>query len=294
MPPESTEELTSAETHRTLTGWLPEDEGIQLLLGRVPTPADDVAAIRRQLSDRRAAVADREPYGASDPMVEPEGRSGLDAVSSRPEVRAAFEGMDWRVTTVNLESVLSVQKAIRVSGLDERMARLRQDGGALLEFCLPSEQPSSPARAFADVDGRGVTMSSPNPNLRLAGMQVVQPPAGPDAPPVQEQGLMVLVQLKASYLQVARYHGRHFLIDGYHRAAGLLRAGITTVPCVFIEAQSFEQVVSMPGLFTYETVFADRPPRLVDFWDPEVSDDVVRPAVRKVIRVRGDEFVVEG
>ena len=93
---------------------------------------------------------------------------------------------------------------------------------------------------------------------------------------------------------VARYRGRHFLIDGYHRAAGLLRAGITTVPCVFIEAQSFEQVVSMPGLFTYETVFADRPPRLVDFWDPEVSDDVVRPAVRKVIRVRGDEFVVEG
>ena len=38
MPPESTEELTSAETHRTLTGWLPEDEGIQLLLGRVPPP----------------------------------------------------------------------------------------------------------------------------------------------------------------------------------------------------------------------------------------------------------------
>jgi hypothetical protein len=198
------------------------------------------------------------------------------------------------VATVDLTRVLSVQKAIRVTGLDERMATLAEGPEGLLELCLPSEQPSSPARAFADVDGRGVTMSSPNPNLRLAGMQVVQPPAGPDAPPVQEQGLMLIVQLKASYLQVARYGGRHFLVDGYHRAAGLLRAGVTTVPCILIDAESFEQVVTMPGLFSYETVFADRPPRLVDFWDSEVSDDVARPSVRKVIRVRGDEFVVEG
>jgi hypothetical protein len=47
-------------------------------------------------------------------------------------------------------------------------------------------------------------------------------------------------------------------------------------------------------MFTYETMFGPRPPRLIDFWDDEVASDIKQPAIRKVIRVRGEEFVVAG
>jgi hypothetical protein len=99
----------------------------------------------------------------------------------------------------------------------------------------------------------------------------------------------------ASYVQVARYQGRPFLRDGYHRAAGLLRAGVTRIPAVVIDAPSYQFVApSAPSLFDHEVAFSDRAPKLPDFWDESVSADVLQPAVRKVVRMRADEFVVQG
>src|SRR2546421_12628669 len=92
MPPESPDDLTT-ETHRTLTGWLPEDEGIQLLLGRAPTPTDDLAAITQQLSDRRAAVAAPRPVGPPAPPGEPRDPGAPGALAARPGGRGAFRGM---------------------------------------------------------------------------------------------------------------------------------------------------------------------------------------------------------
>jgi hypothetical protein len=37
-----------------------------------------------------------------------------------------------------------------------------------------------------------------------------------------------------------------------------------------------------------------RPPRLIDLWDDEVASNIRQPAIRKVIRVRDEEFVVAG
>lgn len=62
-----------------------------------------------------------------------------------------------------------------------------------------------------------------------------------------------------------------------------------------IDAQAFEEVgAQLPGAFSYEILYGDRPPRLTDFWDNAVARDVRQPAVRKVVRVRGEEFVVQG
>ncbi len=95
-----------------------------------------------------------------------------------------------------------------------------------------------------------------------------------------------------SYLQIVQYRGRSFVRDGYHRAAGLLRRGVFVAPCIFINAQSFDQVGTPPGSFTYETLFGDRPPTLSDFWDDKVARSIQQVSVRKVVRVRGEEFVV--
>src|SRR5947209_6038036 len=118
----------------------------------------------------------------------------------------------------------------------------------------------------------------------------------PGASATKVQALTFFVNMGASYLQVVRYQDRYFIRDGYHRAVGLLHENIDVVPCIVIDARNFDEVVaSQPQMFLpYEVLYGQRPPRLSDFWDEAVSRTVMRPAVRKVIRLRGDEFVVQG
>jgi hypothetical protein len=118
--------------------------------------------------------------------------------------------------------------------------------------------------------------------------------SAPGVQPQKIQAITFFVTMGTSYLQVTRYQGRHFLRDGYHRATGLLRAGVTKVPAVVTEAPSFQYVMSVPGLFDHEVAFSDQPPSLADFWDDAVSADGTQPVVRKVVRMRADQIVVQG
>jgi hypothetical protein len=104
-----------------------------------------------------------------------------------------------------------------------------------------------------------------------------------------------LVSMGTSYLQVATYNGRDFLRDGYHRAAALLHAGISKVPCAYIKARDFNEVGANPAtMLGYELLFGDRPPLLGDFWDDEVSATIDQPTARKAIRLRAEEFNIQG
>lgn len=40
--------------------------------------------------------------------------------------------------------------------------------------------------------------------------------------------------------------------------------------------------------------FSDHAPRLADFWDDTVAANALQPAVRKVVRIRAEQFVVQG
>jgi hypothetical protein len=271
-----------------------EPEAIAALLGRNPVPTDDLPSLRKQHAAKQAAVAQLDIRQPEDPIVSDAGQR-LDEIRSRPEVAANFSGMNWRPAIVDLRRVLSFQKIIYTDGLDERLKGAGTEDG-LYELCVPRKQLSHPLGAFNDPDGKGFTISSFNPNLRIAAGQIseanVSP--GPNLPTVRMQAVTLLVYMGTSYLQVVRYGDRTFIRDGYHRAAGLLKARIYHVPCIFIEAVTFEQVgpVQVPGAFSYETLYSQRAPLLADFWNDDVAATVSQPAVRKVVRIRGEEFVV--
>jgi len=220
--------------------------------------------------------------------------SRVSAVASSPEVQSAFTGMDWSVCIVDLSLVQSFQKIVVVDDMNERIEGINDSLDTLLPLCIPDGATAPPAGAFTDLDGKGFTVSALNPNLRVAGGQLAeaQVSPAPGMPAVRMQAITFLINMGASYLQVVRYQGRSFVRDGYHRAAALIRHGITAAPCIFIEAKSFEQVGCPPGSLPYEILLGDRPPMLSDFWDELVSKEVTQLAVRKVVRVRAEEFVV--
>lgn len=280
---------------RVLLGWLPPKDAVNQLLGRNPMPQDDLTAVNQLVASTRSAVLQRSVTVIGDPVVAGD-RSLLDQVASRPEVHAAFADVPWRVEWVDLTWVLSVQKMITTDGLNLRVAEATDDPDALVELCLPAAQPVPPLGAFGDPDGHGFALSSLNPNLRVVGSNVAEAlvSASPQVPPQKVQAFTFFVSMGASYVQVAQYQGRSFLRDGYHRAAGLLRAGVSRVPAVVIDAPSFQFITSAPGLFDHEVAFSDRAPGLADFWDDSVSANALQPAVRKVVRIRAEEFVVQG
>jgi hypothetical protein len=288
-------ELIAQRAARILLGWLSEQEATQQLLGRNPAPQDDLTAINQAITAAHAALQQRPTTTISDPVIARD-RSLLDEFAARPEVRAAFADVPWRVEWVDLTRLLSVQKMITTDGLDLRVAGVADDPATLVELCLPAAQPTLPMGAFRDHDSFGFSLSSLNPNLRVVGSNVqealVSP--SPDVPPQKVQAFTFFVSMGASYVQVARYQDRCFLRDGYHRAAGLLRAGVSLIPAVVIDAPSFQYVTSVPGLFDHEVAFSERAPKLTDFWDDSVAADALQPAVRKVVRIRADQFVVQG
>ena len=279
---------------RALLGWLSEPEAVTMLLGRAPLPTDELSSLKQIAVTCREAVASRPLFADRDPVRPTTDRRLLD-LAERQELRAHFHGFDWRPAMVDLTQVLSFQKLINAEGLDERLGNAKGfDLNRLLEICLPSSQPLPPVGAFADADGKGFTISSLNPNLRIAAGHLSEASVSPTpgVPPVRAQAVTLLITMGTSYVQVARYRDRYFLRDGYHRTAALLRRRITEAPCVLIEARSFEQLGCPPGSFSYEVLFGDRPPYLRDFWNDDTSREIAQVATRKVIRVRGEEFVV--
>jgi hypothetical protein len=48
-----------------------------------------------------------------------------------------------------------------------------------------------------------------------------------------------------------------------------------------------------PGFYPYQVLFGDRPPFGTDFLDDKVSAFVCQRAMRKVVRISAEEFVVE-
>ncbi|HLK31885.1 MAG TPA: hypothetical protein VKT29_02275, partial [Terriglobales bacterium] len=70
-------------------------------------------------------------------------------------------------------------------------------------------------------------------------------------------------------------------------------AGYSHVPCVVREAKSLAQVSAYgPNAFSDDVLTAPRPPLFVDFADPVLAVSVGLPAMRRVVRIRPDEFFV--
>jgi len=296
MPPRLLHEPSAAKQRgRALLGWLGEQEMFNLLLGHQPLPLDDLARLQAVAAAYRAAVAAHPVFHPGNPLVNAD-MPALDAVAARPDVQTAFAGMVWQPAMVDLRDVIAFQKVVNIEGLAERVAPAVTNRDHLLDLCVPTTQPLAPTGLNMDADGKGFTMSSDNPNLRIAGAQVHSASVSPEpgAPAMQLPAITFVLSMGTSFLQVARYKDRYFLRDGYHRAVGLVRAGISIVPGIYIEAKTFHEAVSVQGALDYEVLFGDRPPLLTDFWDDAVSGEIHQLVQRKVIRVSADEFNVQG
>lgn len=278
------------ENIRALVGWMDEDEGIRTLLGqRYPHPNEDITEQRRIWQAARERVLARGAFNQAPPELGPV-PAELEALhlqfAARADIIAAFQPFDWSVGIAPLRAILSYQKTVSESAVERASGVDITDAAAVFRYCLPEAATPVPQTAQTDLDGKGVSMSSLNPNLRVFGFA-----AGVH----NGQNFMGFAYgFGTNVVQIAEYQGRWFVRDGYHRCYGLLRRGVEYAPCVFIRASNTLELGSEnPAFFRHELLFGTRPPALTDFLNDDVARSVTKPAMRKVIRFSAQEFLVE-
>jgi hypothetical protein len=117
----------------------------------------------------------------------------------------------------------------------------------------------------------------------------------------QAQGEMPLarifgfaVAVSFSFMQVASLNGRLLLRDGYHRAYGLLRRGITHAP-VFTKA--FERIEDMrlpQGMLPQDAYLGSCPPTLADYLNDDVSAPGATLITQRIVIIQALEVATLG
>jgi hypothetical protein len=266
---------------RSLLAWLTDAEAIQVVLGRPALPTDDLASIEAKINAARATRSIRPPWRQLDPFATGDPKS-LEALKNRSDLQATFASVPWRPAYVDLRRVLAIQKTVSLAGQAQRVK-----GQSLIDLCLPAIQ-HPVLNCSGDADGKGMTLSSPNLNLKVAGTGLVFIEV---APGVSKPAVQVMIDIPSSMVNVAKYRDRYFLRDGYHRTIGLLRAGKPIIPCVVMEVTTMQQLIPVPNsaIFDEGILMDERPPALPDFWNDSVAFAGRLPGHR-LIRIRGDEI----
>lgn len=269
---------------RALIGWLPEAEGVSWVVGRQmsQTPSElDIEKCRAA----RAAVAARAPgidqrnLVAAVPSIVDDHIAQLRANPQSAQILAE----SGEPKLVDLARVCAAQKIIYTDDATNRVVGLRKDDHlAIAQVTLPLASADTIPFIFDEAKNSWLA-SSPNPNLRVAGTL-----HQPVAPGVIACGFVVA--LHKSYVQVAGVNGRYFLRDGYHRAFGLLAAGISHAVVLVREFASFEEVGMPQGLLPPTAYLGDKPPLLVDYLDDSLSVDTALPVTTKMVVVQALEL----
>lgn len=284
--PSSTTEL-GGRLHRparALIGWLPPELAYRLLVsnrGDVQPTEEHRELVRRAheaVGLRPEGIDQNGTVSGLPPQLE----DHVEQLRQSPSAAPLF-AESWTVALVDLTQVCAFQPTVFIDSAEDRVRDVHaSDLPGIAAITLPLARRVTLPLMFNELQ-RTWSVVSPNPNLRVAGPFSAQIDAAGGVPAA---GFMI--SLPTSFLQVAQFDGRHFLRDGYHRALGFLKAGISQVPAFVRVVPSIEQLVPA-GMLPQAAYMGCRPPVLPDYLDDSVAATVQLPAVQKMVIIHALE-----
>ena len=233
-------------------------------------------------------LAERECHASCHALLAEESKSInhlLVEFMQRSDLQAEYAGLDWTLSVVDLRRLLAFQRRL-VFGAERHTSPTPQedDWPQLISLTLGLQRGMEHhfVRNWSATGDLDISLHSNNPDLQLR----LSPDAGQGGhSPLSLYG-------GSPFFEVAELRGRWFLRDGYHRAYRLLQAGVHRIPAVVIYTRTIEELgATEPWFFSEEQLFSDRPPRVMDFLDENLVLRYERTALRKVIRIRVEEFL---
>ncbi len=276
---------------RALVGWMDDYEAEQWLSGKAFAPTRD--PVQREIVRRaKATVAARAPVEArlsGQAELPPEVQRHLALLRTHPESADKVAQMG-EARLVDLHEVIAAQKQIMVGEAENRAAHAAPDNLlSLAGITLPLQKREPIAWNF-DAARNAFILVSPDPNLAVVGH--FNSTVSGESPGVVFDGLGFAVAHQRSYMQIAVIDGKPILRDGYHRAFGLLMAGIRRVPA-FVQHYANWEAAGMPmGLLAKSQCLGPQPPLLTDYLNDELAPQRWVPAHRRMIMIQAVEVNV--
>jgi hypothetical protein len=267
------EHQTRTRRARWLIGFTDAEAAIGALAGR-RSEEYDRPEHRERVADARRAAGQRRPAFGLDGVVL-DAPPAIQARAHAPELgleEALANGV--RIGLVDLRRVCALQSGAMI---DRPAPELHPDDleGILAYTIRPPERMNVDVQY--DANRKAWVILAPDPNLRVVGEFRTDLEEG-------AIGLGFELRQFGSRVSAVRHHDRWLLIDGYHRAVGLLARGINVVPALVGDATTSVLVRGAAGVRP-EVFLGPHPPMLPDYWDDEVSAEVDLPATTRVLLV---------
>jgi hypothetical protein len=228
----------------------------------------------------RAARPDRPKYAPSAPALLAKQTATIQQMlglhTLRPDLLEEMDGLEWSLGVIDLRALIAFQRRLFLDpALPSREIPAAHDWDGLIAMSLATAA-APQYSSLSDDATRAITIQSSNPNMHVR--------TGNDsASPIR-------IHAGGPFFEVACFHDRWFLRDGYHRAYRLLCAGVFEVPSVIVHARTIQELGAVqPWFFEEKTLFSDNPPMITDFLDDALVLTYERPRLVKTIRITVEE-----
>jgi hypothetical protein len=246
----------------------------------------DSVKVGEKAKRARAKLAERDQYSGAAALLERETKDIQDLLrvaAQREDLQGEYENLDWTLAVIDIRRLLAFQRRLVFRCVSQALILPeRHDWPQLISLAIGSERSTEHVLIHdrSEEDQLDIRLHSSNPDLQLRFH------------PKTSRGKLLPLSLYGGspFFEVAEFHGRWFLRDGYHRAYHLLKAGVDRMPVVVIYARSIEELgPTAPWFFNEEQLFSDHPPQVTDFLDDDMILRYERTALRKVIRIHVEE-----
>lgn len=272
----------------SLLGFM-EQPAAAAYLSQVCVPPPDVNPHESWVEARRALGAPTKNSGRPAIMPFPkEHFEYVEKLKSHPRFLNSLEGMIWDFKLVELDPVLAFQFHVFTERTDDLCAALSHPPtmGELLSVCLPLDL-EQPATGMS-MQPNSLSLWSHSMNFRVHHFGQV----GLD-PGQKFAAFGIVVGPAFPLMQVIQFEGRCFLRNGYHRAYGLKKKGVTHVPCLFFETDDYAKIGAPGGNATFERALLESadPPTCAHLTD-ERAYPVMLKNLTRVVQLTWSDYVL--
>jgi hypothetical protein len=212
----------------------------------------------------------------------------LAEVATLPRFAETFAPGGWDFRLVEIDPLIATQFEIELPRASALCAGLRgiPTEDELLRICLPTRLETIPFETHPHHKALLIRARSVNLEVHASGMVAQDPSRGLYLAGVAFGPSLPLVQ-------VGRFQGRCYLIDGYHRAFALRQVGVTHLPCVFVEATDYGRLGARGGYESFERdLLESADPPTCAHLTPGRAYPVVLHELRRIIHVTWSQYIL--
>lgn len=214
----------------SLLGFLDQQEAINLLRSScvVADYSDAALAIEWQAAQAKLGATAANPGNPDVHPIPTAGQVHMSQLMQQPWILGALQGtlVGSTFQMIELAPLIAYQFNVDLARSDHHNGGVAAPAPPLntvFEMCLPLNPIVENVRS--NPLPNAVLITSKGLNFQPLSQGVMQTPAG------HFVGLQVGLSLPL--VHVVRHNGRCYLHNGYHRAVGLLKRGVTHAPCIF-------------------------------------------------------------